>query len=62
MDSVQSVNNQSANVLDQSAIYAIKKQREVVKDTVTTLINSVGQSSSRTVNPAHLGQNVDVRA
>ena len=32
MDSVQSVNNQSANVLDQSAIYAIKKQREVVKD------------------------------
>lgn len=59
VDNVQSTS--SANVLDQSAVFAIKKQRDITKDTINTLVESTVQQS-RSVNPAHLGQNIDVRA
>ena len=58
MDNVQSAS--STNVLDQSAVYAIKKQREITRDTVNTLVESTQQQTRTTVNPAHLGQNIDV--
>ena len=49
----------SGSVLEYASITVMKKQQQQEQQTVTELASSVAQSSS---NPAHLGQNVDVRA
>ncbi len=49
----------SGSVLEYASITVMKKQQQQEQQTVTELVSSVAQSSS---NPAHLGQNVDVRA
>ena len=49
----------SGSVLEYASISVMKKSQQQEQQTVKELLSSVAQPSS---NPAHLGQNVDVRA
>ncbi len=64
MDSISSV-NASTNVLDQSDLLAIqRKQRESAEDKSVQLGLSTADTprQTKTVNPSHLGNNVDDHA
>jgi hypothetical protein len=54
--------NASSNVKQATETFVLKKAMEVSSDTMQTLMASVEQSAPKTNNPAHLGQNVDVKA
>ncbi|MCW3480530.1 putative motility protein [Neisseriaceae bacterium JH1-16] len=51
----------TGSVLDQSAIYAMKKQRESVAQTIGSLVQATTEQLNRN-NPSHLGQNIDTTA
>jgi hypothetical protein len=52
----------STNVKQAAETFVLKKAMAVSSATMQTLMASVEQSAPKTNNPAHLGQNVDVKA
>ena len=55
----------SADVATTLQIYSLNKVREVASDTVLSLVEGAvvtAEQAAQTVNPPHLGQNVDVKA
>ncbi|MDN0084629.1 putative motility protein [Crenobacter sp. SG2305] len=46
------------SVLDQTAIFAMKKQRDAATQTIGSLLTATTDQMNRN-NPAHLGQNID---
>lgn len=55
----------STDVATAVQVYSLNKVREVVSDTVLSLVEGTVATSEQvvqSVNPPHLGQNVDVRA
>jgi hypothetical protein len=52
----------STNVKQAAETFVLKKAMESAGDMMQTLMTSVEQNAPATVNPPHLGQNVDVKA
>ncbi|BAK76552.1 hypothetical protein NH8B_1735 [Pseudogulbenkiania sp. NH8B] len=54
----------SVDVATTLQVYSLNKAREVVSDTVLSLVEGAVTASEQvaSVNPPHLGQNVDVTA
>lgn len=55
-------NSSLRDVKQASETFALKKALEASSDMVSTIVASIEQNTPATVNPAHLGQHVDVKA
>lgn len=59
MSTVSNINNAPSDVHLSASIFVAKKSQDLQAQNVATLLNSVATPPS---NPAHLGNNIDVRA